>query len=287
MHNTTEDTVNNSNNPIDQLVHAIEKITVNKPPMTTPLLKPITASTFIFDGKKEKFELFEDFFHSMLKMQPEVTEAMKKNHFHSLLQKEALQTFKNIQSTCRTTLEEILVIFRRKSVKPQSVATAKHKWHKRMFNPSQQSLSDFLEELRHTAERAFGEQAQCMIDSLLYPKMPPSIKKSINRSYLENGTYEQIIKHIEREMELNSPEQGDNPPVATMTTKRQQVSDKHSDQKQISESEFKKKKRCNYCKKNGHTHGKSALKSKGSWNKKQQANYRRERYAITAIRRGI
>ena len=250
--NTTRDIPVNGNNPIDQLAHAIEKIAANKLPMTTPLLKPITASTIIFDGKNEKFELFEDLFHTMLKMQPEVTEAMKINHFHSLLRKEALQTFKNIQSTSRTTLEEILVIFRRKYVKPQSVATAKHKWHKLMFNPSEQSLPDFLEELHQTAERAFGEQAQSMIDSLLYAKMPPSLKKSINHAYLENGTYEQIIRHIEREMELNGLEQGDDLPVATMSATNQQTSSKPTDQRQSSDDESRKRRRCHYCKKEGH-----------------------------------
>ena len=54
---------------------------------------------------------------------------MKINHFYSLLRKNALQTFRNINSTNRQTLEDVLVIFRRKYVKPQSQATAKHKWH--------------------------------------------------------------------------------------------------------------------------------------------------------------
>ena len=33
--------------------------------------------------------------------------------------------------------------------------------------------------------------------------MPPHLKKSINQAYLENGTYDQIVKHLEKEMELN------------------------------------------------------------------------------------
>ena len=36
--------------------------------------------------------------------------------------------------------------------------------------------------------------------------MPPHLKKSINQAYLENGTYDQIVKHLEREMELNGLE---------------------------------------------------------------------------------
>ena len=53
--------------------------------------KPVSTNTLIFDGKNKKFELFEDLFHTMLKMQPEMTEVMKINHFHAHLRKEALQ----------------------------------------------------------------------------------------------------------------------------------------------------------------------------------------------------
>ena len=56
----------------------------------------------------------------MIKMQPEMTEQMKINHFHSLLRKNALQTFRNINSTNRQTLKDVLVIFRQKYVKPES-----------------------------------------------------------------------------------------------------------------------------------------------------------------------
>ena len=48
------------------------------------------TTTLTFDRKSEKFELFEDLFHTMIKMQPDMTETMKTNHFHSLLRKNAL-----------------------------------------------------------------------------------------------------------------------------------------------------------------------------------------------------
>ena len=89
-------------------------------------------------------------------------------------------------------------MFRRKYVKPESQATAKHKWHKLTFDPNTKSLSDFLEELNECAERAFGDNAQRMIDSLLYAKLPPHLKRSLNLAYLENGTYDQIVAHLER-----------------------------------------------------------------------------------------
>ena len=60
----------------------------------------------------------------MLKMQPKMTEVMKNNHFHAHLRKEALQTFRKISASNKNTLEDVLIVFRRKYVKPESRATA-------------------------------------------------------------------------------------------------------------------------------------------------------------------
>ena len=35
-----------------------------------------------------------------------------------------------------------------------------------------------------------------MIDTLLYAKLPPKLKRSVNMARLENGTYEEIIAHL-------------------------------------------------------------------------------------------
>ena len=171
-----------------------------------------------FDGKTEKFDLFEDLFHTMMKMQPGMTEQMKMNHFHSLLRKGALQTFRSINSTNRQTLEDLLVIFRRKYVKPESQAIAKHKWHRLIFDPNTMKLHDFLEEFNKGAEKASGENAKSMIDSLLYAKLPPKLKRSVNMARLENGTYEEIVAHLERELEVNALQESDDLPIATMAS---------------------------------------------------------------------
>ena len=155
-----------ANNSINRLADAIAGITTQQRPQAATMLKPVSTNTLIFDGKNEKFELFEDLFHTMLKMQPEMTEAMKINHFHAHLRKEALQTFRNISAVNRKTLDDVLIVFRLKYVKPESQATAKHKWHKLTFDSNTKSLPDFLEELNECAERAFGDNAQHMIDNL-------------------------------------------------------------------------------------------------------------------------
>ena len=45
--------------------------------------KPVSIQSQTFDGKNEKFELYEDWFHTYLRMQPNMTETMKINHFHA------------------------------------------------------------------------------------------------------------------------------------------------------------------------------------------------------------
>ena len=43
--------------------------------------------------------------------------------------------------------------------------------------------------------------------------MPPHVKKTIIQAHLENGTYEQIVTHLERELELNGLEAPDELPI--------------------------------------------------------------------------
>ena len=79
------------------------------------------------------------------------------------------------------------------------MATARHKFQQLVFNPANQKLIDFLDELQKLAVDEFRVAAQAIIDQLIYAKLPPHLKKSINQARLENGTYEQIVTHLERE----------------------------------------------------------------------------------------
>ena len=126
----------------------------------------------------------------MLKIQPEISKAMKIILFLSHLPIEALQTFKNINDSTKQMLESVLISFRRKYVRQQSQATAKPKSDKLIFNYSTKSLPYFIEELNECAERAFGPLPQQMIDSLLYPKLPPHLKRPRKLAALKNGTYD-------------------------------------------------------------------------------------------------
>ena len=111
------------------------------------LPKSLTTTMPTFDGKSEKFELFEDLFQTSLKIHNQFTEDDKMSFFHSLKRGDALHTFNNISSRNQENLEGILTVLRRKYVKPQSMARAKQKFQQLAFNPVNRNLIDFLDEL--------------------------------------------------------------------------------------------------------------------------------------------
>ena len=109
-------------------------------------------------------------------------------------------------------------MFGQKYVEPESQATAKHKWNKFTFDLNTKSLSDFLEELNNGAGKAFGDNAHYMIGSLFYTNLPPCLKRSLNLPFHKNGTYDQVVAHLENEVELSSLENDGELSIRLMTT---------------------------------------------------------------------
>ena len=193
-----------------------------------------------FDWKAEKIELFEDLFQTSLKIHNQLTKEDRINYFHSLMRGDALQTFRNINGPTQKNLGEILAVFRRKNVKPQSMATAKHKFQKLVFNPANHKLVDFLDEHRKLAKDAFAIAAHAITEQFIYPKIPPHMKKSKNQAHLENGTNEWIVTHLERELKLNGLEAPDELQINTVS---------HNT---VNANADRPKPTCHHCKKPGH-----------------------------------
>ena len=120
------------------------------------------------------------------------------------------------------------------------MATAKHKFQKLVFNPANQKLVDFLDELQKLAKDAFGIAAHAIVEHFIYAKIPPHLKKSVNQAHLENGTYEQIATHLGRELELNGLEAPDELQLNTVS---------HNT---VNANANRTKPTCQYCKKPGH-----------------------------------
>ena len=193
-----------------------------------------------FDRKSEKFVLFEDLFQTSIKLHNQLTEDDRIIYFHSLMRGDALETFKNINGPTLEKLAEKLAVLTRKYVKPQSMATAKHKFQKLVSNPASQKLVDSLGELQKLAIDAFGIAAHAIIEQVIYVKMPPHLKKSIKQDHLENGTYEQIVTHLEKILELTGLEAPDEPQLNTLS---HNTANTNAD---------RPKPTCHYCKKPGH-----------------------------------
>ena len=120
------------------------------------------------------------------------------------------------------------------------MASAEHKFQRLVFNPANQKLIDFLDELQKLAKDVFGVAAEAIIEQLIYAKMPPHLKKSINQAHLEKGTYEQIVSHLEMELKLNGLEAPDEMPINTVTQQAPQ------------QNSAKPKPTCHHCKKQGY-----------------------------------
>ena len=74
-------------------------------------------------------------------------DSANENYSFSLIAvKRSTADIQNINSNNRHSLEDVLVIFLQKYVKPDPQATAKHKWHRIIFNLNTLKLPDFLEE---------------------------------------------------------------------------------------------------------------------------------------------
>ena len=183
---------------------------------------------------------------------------------------DSLQTFKNINGPTRENLRDIPASFRRKYVKPHSMATAKHKSQKLVFNPANQKLVDFLGELQKLAKDAFGIVAHAIIEQFIYAKMPPHLKKSINYAHLQNGTYEQIVTHLERELELNGFEA---PHELQINTVSHNTANTNADRPNPT---------CHHCKKPGHYRNQCRL-LKNSENKLKILNINLETKTVMPI----
>ena len=120
------------------------------------------------------------------------------------------------------------------------MATSKHKFQKLVFNPANQKLVDFLDELQKLAKDAFGIAAHAIIEQFIYAKMPPHLEKSIIQAHLENGKYEQIVTQLERELEVSGLEAPDELPINNVS---QQPTNANADRPQPT---------CHNCKKPGH-----------------------------------
>ena len=236
-----------------------------------PMPKALTASLPTFDGKSEKFELFEDLFRNNIKMYPHLTEIQKINYFHSLLRGDALQAFCNLEDSKKDSLDENVTIFKRRFGDYLSMAKARCEWDALKFDPSTQKLHEILDTLQNTAKEAFGTEAQQFIDKVTYAKMPDHVKKMLNRAYLEDKPYNDIVLHLEREMRLNGLGTPDE--VTLVPLNKIESAPTKTDTKPVeTTTQNTKKGYCFYCNKFGHFKAECRKLKRDRWQQIRNTN---------------
>ena len=93
--------------------------------------------------------------------------------------------------------------FKRRFRYSQSSAKARCEWDALHFDPTKQKLHEFLDVLQKSAKEACGSAARKFLDKAIHAKIPDHVKKILNRAYLEDNPYNDIVLYLEREMHLN------------------------------------------------------------------------------------
>ena len=75
--------------------------------------------------------------------------------------------------------------------------TVEHNFQRLVFNPANQKLIDFSDDLQKQAENAFGVAAQVIIEQFNYNKMSPHLNNTIDQVHLKNGSFELIASILE------------------------------------------------------------------------------------------
>ena len=86
------------------------------------------------------------------------------------------------------------------------MSTAKRLFQRLVFNPANHNSTGFLDELQKLANYVFRIAVHAFIEQFKYAKKLSHLEKSVIQVHLENGTFEQIVTHLEKELGLNSLE---------------------------------------------------------------------------------
>ena len=82
------------------------------------------------------------------------------------------------------------------------MATTKQKFQNIVFKLANQKLVDFLNEFQKLAIGAFGIETHAIIEQFINGKMPKHLEKPKRQVHLENGTNEQIVTRLEKQVKL-------------------------------------------------------------------------------------
>ena len=83
------------------------------------------------------------------------------------------------------------------------------------------TLSIFLDDLQRFAKELFDNiaEGQAIIEKFFYHQLPPHLRRPVNRTDSENGSYKEKLLKPQRVLELNGLEAADEPALVMSTRK--------------------------------------------------------------------
>ena len=197
-HDTDEEGESTHRGNEERLLNAIETIP-QRIKSTTTNTKLLQTHVPNFRGQKDKFVEFEHLLPNHLSpLANEITEENKLHFFQSLLRDEAIEYWQLIQITPLTTLKDVLDLFRKEFAKEDLKEVARYKWDQARYDPTTETFSDFLKNLKKTAKQAFGDEADKIIKMFLFGKLPVEIQQELTMVNKEESSPEEIKTYLMR-----------------------------------------------------------------------------------------
>ena len=189
----------------ERLLNAIETIP-QRIKSTTTNTKLLQTHVPNFRGQKDKFVEFEHLLLNHLSpLANKITEEGKLHFFQSLLRDDAIEYWQSIQITPLTTLKDVLDLFRKEFAKEDLKEVARYKWDQARYDPTTETFSDFLKNLKKIAKQAFGEEADKIIKMFLFGKLPVEIQQVLTMANKEESSPEEIKTYLMRKYQYIAP----------------------------------------------------------------------------------
>ena len=180
----------------ERLLNAFETIP-QRIKSTTTNTKLLQTHVPNFRGQKDKFVEFEHLLLNHLSpLANKITEENKLHFFQSLLRDEAIEYWQSIQITPLTTLKVVLDLFRKEFAKEDLKEVARYKWDQARYDPTTETFSDFLKNLKKAAKQAFGDDADKIIKMFLFGKLPVEIQQELTMANIEERSPEEIKTYL-------------------------------------------------------------------------------------------
>ena len=190
---------------MDTILHSLENTARLMSSASAHPSRILQSQVPIFRGSPDKFNEFEHLLLNYLKpYEASMTEPAKLQFFQSLLRDSAIEFWQSLNITPEATVHSVLQSFRREYRKEESIEAARIKWDALKYDPTTQTFSDFLLQLRKLAKHAFGEDASTFVNKRVYGKLPATMQHELSLTGRAHAPLDEIKEYINRRCQLQT-----------------------------------------------------------------------------------